>query len=366
MKSKTLWKTVLWVFLLTIMLQICARNIPGFGEWYAVTVYPLFLTTVSRLFSILPFSVAEFLLYGMLIGGLVLFVRGLICCVKKKITVITFLRSGCTLTVFLIIFLLFGFTITCGINYHRTPFSEREGWETKPVALSELEALCRYLGEEVTKESSLVQRGTNGVMVTDGLPLRKESVNCMQALGKEYDSLSGYYSMPKPVTFSSLLSYQETQGIYTPFTIEANYNRDIPDYNLPHTICHELSHLKGFMREDEANFIAFLACRESEYPEFRYSGAMTAFVYSTNALYKNGGKEAYREIVAGLPENVRKDFANNSAFWKQYKGPVAKVANKVNDTYLKMNAQEDGVKSYGRMVDLLLSWHMNFLTTEGN
>lgn len=236
----------------------------------------------------------------------------------------------------------------------------------KPADLEELEALCRYLGEEVVRESSQVQRDSDGLASTENLPIRKESVVCMQALGTQFDSLAGYYSMPKPVTFSFLLSYQETQGIYAPYTIEANYNRDIPDYNLPHTICHELSHLKGFMREDEANFIAFLACRESELPEFRYSGAMTAFVYSTNALYKNGGKDAYREIFAELPENVIKDFAHNSAFWKQYKGPVAKVANKVNDTYLKMNAQEDGVKSYGRMVDLLLSWYRNILTTEGN
>ena len=28
----------------------------------------------------------------------------------------------------------------------------------------------------------------------------------------------------------------------------------------------------------------------------------------------------------------------------------------VNDTYLKMNSQADGVKSYGRMVDLMLSY----------
>ena len=36
-------------------------------------------------------------------------------------------------------------------------------------------------------------------------------------------------------------------------------------------------------------------------------------------------------------------------------GKVAEVSNKVNDTYLKVNKQEDGVKSYGRMVDLLLA-----------
>lgn len=45
---------------------------------------------------------------------------------------------------------------------------------------------------------------------------------------------------------------QQLCGVYSPFTVEANYNGDMPDYNVPHTLCHELSHLKGFMREDEA------------------------------------------------------------------------------------------------------------------
>jgi hypothetical protein len=50
-------------------------------------------------------------------------------------------------------------------------------------------------------------------------------------------------------------------------------------------------------------------------------------------------------------------MAADSAFWKQFDGKVAEVSNKVNDTYLKVNKQEDGVKSYGRMVDLLLAQH---------
>lgn len=34
---------------------------------------------------------------------------------------------------------------------------------------------------------------------------------------------------------------------------------------------------------------------------------------------------------------------------------MKEISNSVNNTYLKANGQEDGVKSYGRMVDLLLA-----------
>jgi hypothetical protein len=54
-------------------------------------------------------------------------------------------------------------------------------------------------------------------------------------------------------------------------------------------------------------------------------------------------------------EKVDLDLRANSAYWAKYEDTVVStVSNKVNDTYLKANAQADGVKSYGRMVDLLL------------
>ena len=35
---------------------------------------------------------------------------------------------------------------------------------------------------------------------------------------------------------------------------------------------------------------------------------------------------------------------------------MAEVANQINDTYLKVNGPSDRVKSYDRMVDLLISY----------
>ena len=114
---------------------------------------------------------------------------------------------------------------------------------------------------------------------------------------------------------------------------------------------------RGFMREDEANFIAYLACRESNDPQFVYSGAVLAFIHSGNALYADGGQEEYWEIYDSLCETARRDLSRDSAFWRQFDGKVAEVSSQMNDAYLKVNRQEDGVKSYGRMVDLLLAMY---------
>ena len=157
---------------------------------------------------------------------------------------------------------------------------------------------------------------------------------------------------------------QQLAGIYSPFTVEANYNNAMVSYNIPHTICHELSHLKGFMREDEANFIGFLACLKSDERQFLYSAYVMGWVYAGNALAA-ADPESYVEIRSLLKEEILADLEANNQFWDQYEGKVADAAEAVNDTYLKANSQEHGVESYGMVVDLMLGWFEETVPCEG-
>ena len=129
----------------------------------------------------------------------------------------------------------------------------------------------------------------------------------------------------------------------------------IPDYSIPSTMLHELAHLRGFMREDEANFIAYLAGMESDHPEIQYSSTMLALIISGNALYDED-TSLYFEIRDQYSKEIVNDIRANARYWQQYEDTViSTMSNKINDTYLKANDQSDGVKSYGRMVDLLLA-----------
>lgn len=54
---------------------------------------------------------------------------------------------------------------------------------------------------------------------------------------------------------------------------------------------------------------------------------------------------------------MQADLAANSRFWEKYDSPVAEVSDQINDSYLKANGQEDGVASYDRMVELILTYY---------
>ena len=320
-------------------MQVLARKAAGAGTWYAHHVYPVLVATWGSIMGLFPFSVVEIGLYLLIAGSMAY--AGWFWRKPKRVVSRGIFVGG---------LLLFLYTANCGINYYADSFAKTAGLEMGLYSREELISLCEFLLEKVNETA--VTEGYQG----NERAWKAEGVQAMKGLGETYPALAGFYPMPKEVAVSWILSIQQLTGIYSPFTIEANFNGSIPNYNIPHTICHELSHLKGFMREEEANFIGYLACVNSDHPAFRYSGYLTGWVYAGNALACEDW-EAYVKLQEGLCDQARADLVKNNEFWNQYEGKVAEVANQMNDVYLKINDQKDGVKSYGRMVDLMLGYY---------
>ena len=178
----------------------------------------------------------------------------------------------------------------------------------------------------------------------------------MSRLSETFPVLDGFYPMPKEIMNADFLSAQQLCGLYTPFTMEVYFNDEMTDYNIPHTICHELFHSKGFMREDEANFVGYLACTTSDNRAFRYSGYLTGWVYAGNALAE-ADWDFYKELSGELDPQVKIDLEENNLFWNSKKGVLSELSNQWRDAYLKMNNQPDGIRSYDGMVELMLAYH---------
>lgn len=354
-----------------LVLGIVSRAVDGFAQWYSTHLYPLWAGSLGRLMGYLPFSVSELLLCLLLLAVAALIGKAVRSAVRSGI------RSGgedrmnvedmageggcaraglvCSL-VLLIAVLIFLYVVNCGINYHRESFSESSGIRAKEYSAAELTEVCRWLTGKVSDYSGRVRRGADGGMVLD-ISVQDYAVEAMRSLGQEYQELEGYYPRPKKLLNSWILSVQGLSGIYSPFTIEANFNGDMQDFYIPYTACHELSHLRGFMQEQEANFIAFLACTRSGEDAFAYSGYLAGWIQCMNVLRKVD-YGAWEELRGQFPAGAEADLELNREFWARYDGRLAEVSNKVNDTYLKANGQKDGVKSYNRMADLIVAYYM--------
>lgn len=151
------------------------------------------------------------------------------------------------------------------------------------------------------------------------------------------------------------MSYLDFSGFYFPFTGEANLNDESPACYLPANICHELAHQQGIATEQECNFVGILAAITAESPAYQYSGYLMGYVHLANALYR-AAPETWQTLRDSLPDTVRADLRQNSAYWAQFDGLVNTAATKVYDGFLKSNGLTDGVQNYGTVVDLLLAY----------
>ena len=121
---------------------------------------------------------------------------------------------------------------------------------------------------------------------------------------------------------------------------------------------HELSHQRGIMRENEANFMAYLVLSGSSDPYLRYSAALSMYSYVASALYQTS-PDKYYEIARGLSSAARGDLATSSAVSEKYGDTfIADISRAINDLYLKSSGT-DGVVSYGLVTRLAVAYHYN-------
>lgn len=317
------------ILLMTIILLNAFAIIEGFATFYARYISPVFVHTIGRITNLFPVSLFEWCVILLIIGAIFI-------CFKYR---------SWTLFVRYILAICLTFTLTTGINYHRQPIEKDLNFTKLNYTVEELKQLYQYI--------------TNQLYILDTHALdqdtiSKESKKAMNSI------ISGYYPTPKPMMFSKIMTACGLSGIFSPFTIEANYNKDMSAFNKPFTMCHELSHLQGYMSEDEANFLAYLACIQSDQNYFRYSGYLTAFIYITNELYDQGVD--IQTYYDQLSESIIQDLKADHLFWNQYGDTFSNLTNTINDTYLKINSVEEGVISYHRFIGLMYSYYKEYNT----
>ncbi|QHQ60261.1 DUF3810 family protein [Anaerocolumna sedimenticola] len=363
-KKRTLW---LLLFPVSFFLLWLVRNNPDIAEFvFARGLYKWISQGISMISGIFPFSLMELEIIFLPITAIYFILRFIYKIItklrKKEAAGYTFtlgiLNGICVLSIIFFLYLILG-----GTNYYRYSFASYSGLEIKDSSVDELYNLCLELADEAAgiREQLHEKKGvedSSGVLKVNTTDWNEVSDNLEKAfmnLSKDYPVLGGYYTSLKPVLFSDVMSRMEITGIFWPFTMEANVNVDAADYSIPATMGHELAHLRGFMREDEANFIGYLVCKKSDNLEYQYSGIMLALTYAGNQLYKQD-PSLFQSVREHYNTEMLADLRAEYFYWEQFENTViSTVSNTMNDNYLKANKQSDGVKSYGRMVDLLLA-----------
>lgn len=359
---------------LTILLNMLSM-VPGVSDWYVVYIFPIFNNTIGRVSGLFPFSVGEFL-----IAGGLFFVAAAILCTAF----LPFFRKRDRYRHFVagMYRRLFAAVILCCLLDTLTFYMLRgcskiraggeSGCEVRRYSVAELASLNEYLTEKCNELSGQLARDDQGRIVYSG-DCREEAKLAMRKLAGKNSRLQGFYPDAKPVMGSVFMSYTNTAGVFFNLSMEANYNRELNISQIPQVLCHEYAHLKGYLYEDEAEFIGYLACLESDDVLVRYSGYLSMWEYVDAACRKNMDAATYGKYrkanslvmadTAWLDDSRREQGKEKgSEKWletalEEHKDTIGDASRNMVDMELKLYGVSDGIASYSRVVELLLQYY---------
>ncbi len=335
---------------LTGLLVLAAKYAPAL----VFSIYPAFskkaLAAIGALTGALPIALWELLAVLLILWALYTLVRVF----TQRRSILCWL-SGLVLGACVG---LFAFVGLWGLNHFAPSLGTQLGLSVREYSKEELTAATGYYAAQVSGLADAVSRDEQGLSHFASFEaLSAQASAGYGRLAAQYPLFSAAQAPVKKLASWRMFSQFGITGIFVCFTAESCVNPDTHEAWLPFTMCHELAHRQSIAAEDEANFCAYLSCLENDSAEFQYSGALAAYVYCHNALYKADASAA-SSIWGSLNPGVQADIRAANAHYAQYEGKVQDAATKINDTYLKAFSEESGTQSYGEAADLLIAWYL--------
>ena len=313
-----------------------------------------FLSNLLGFFTgILPIPASE-----LMIGGLVLGSLGWLILTLRRRDGRALLQGLCRLlwvgcaAVFLFVFLY-------GVHHTAPSLATQMGLEVGKYSTAQLEALVAQTVEQVNALAHQMPRDEEGTCDFGRFrPMAKQ-------VSAEYIRLANEYAVfdrsraglvKRSLFGGRIMSYVDLAGYYFPWAAESTVSSDVVDTHIPFNIAHETAHAIGIGPEAECNFAAWLACKDSEDLRFRYSGWLLAYIYASNALYASDYEAWYRQYGALCADAVHDLQVLNRSLERFENTKVNELGSKANDALIKATGQADGIRSYGKVVDLMLAY----------
>lgn len=309
----------------------------------------------TKITSVFSFSVAEFFIASLVMGGFAYLIFTVIICVKKKNFKIALYRLFITVLT-IIAFVYAGFCTLWGAYFYDDDFAAKSGLNVDPISVEQLETVTEYFASLANYYSTQVQRDNNGVYTVDRKDIINKSPYVYEKVEEKFPCIEGHDVKVKGIRFSKIMSLIDFTGFYFPLTGEANVNMDFPPSMFSSTVAHEIAHQRGVCKEQECNFLAVASCLEYGDIDYVYSACLLAYTHLGNALH-SADYSAWEKVYLSLDEAVLRDFAANREYWAKYETPVQKVSNTVYENFMYSYDQHMGLKSYGACVDLLVNYY---------
>ncbi len=304
--------------------------------------------------GLLPVPVCEWALVGLVVGWLAFFVG---CLAKKRWK--NLLRGLCAMCAMLCA-MAFLFVALYGVHHTAPTLAGQLELTVEQYSVEQLEALLAETVARVNELAPAATRDAAGKCEFGSFRALDEQVRqAYSALAEQYPAFDRPRAgrVKRSLRGGRVMSYVSLAGFYCPWTAESVVSSDVVDTHIPFNIAHESAHGMGIGPEAECNFAAWLACKDSDSADVRYSGWLCAFVYANNALYA-ADYDRWLPYYEQLCPQARLDLQVLSDSLARFENTKAnELGSAANDALIKATGQQEGLKSYGKVVDLMLAYY---------
>lgn len=334
-----------------VLLLFIAGEYPLFVErYYSKGVYRAISVALHFTLGWIPFSVGDIFYTAIIIIALYASTSLIASLFKKRFA--RSLRLFMDMVIGLQLFII-AFYILWGLNYSRPPASQLLHIPDSTYPTSSLISMTCTL---IDSANACRARLDAGDLNTSNQRIYSTAEDAIKRSVNIYSQFRSYYPAVKSSLFTPVINYLSTAGYFTPFTGEAQVNYQMPLHDRPVSACHEMAHQMGFAREDEANFVGYLAGIHSGDRLLKYSAyclAMEEFIHQV----RRRDSVASKQFKAHLSPQVLNDLKADRAYWLRYDKQLSKISGIFYDNFLKVNKQPEGLRTYNRMIILTIGYY---------
>jgi hypothetical protein len=314
-------------------------------RWYSTRFYPVLQHALTPVSNLLPFAWLDVVIVAATAAVLITLVRSGGQAWRQRRPAVFLASVGHVAAwaagAYLVFLVLWGF------NYRRVPMEQRIILDRGAPAS---DAVVMLGLEAVERLNALHAPAHAAGWVSD----QRDNRSLREAFGRVQAALSeAAPAVPgrlKRTAFAPYFRWTSVDGMVNPFGLEVIANPDLLPFERPFVAAHEWSHLAGYADESEANFVGWLACIRADVPT-QYSGWQYLFWQINGEL----GTEGRATLGAALAAGPRADLDAIVARVQRGQLPQLRTASwLLYDQYLKANRVEEGVRSYGAVVTLIL------------
>src|SRR5665647_1824468 len=291
----------LWIVALLLVAGIKIFSLsPERVEVFYTSNFYFFISEILRfLFGWIPFSLGDILyliagcwLLWKLVKNIKLLFKGAL---KGRQ-----LFQKCAGSILGVIFIYIIFNIFWGLNYNREGIANQLQLPPVYFDTSDILQLQNFLLEKVNS-SKLAWIRKEG-SYPDRNEIFKRARKCYKEAEKIYPFLQLNFPSIKRSLYGWWGNYLGFTGYYNPFTGEAQANTTVPKFLLPYIATHEIAHQIGYAKENEANFVGFLAAVNAADTLFYYSTYLDLFMYTNREVYYSDSVYAKQSLGLLLPQ----------------------------------------------------------------